>query len=153
MNQDQFTPQAGTAGSTGEYAQAADGIAARAQHYAEDTLHAARVRADDALERGQDYVRANPVPVVLGALAVGVLIGIAIGHREEPTFRERYVDDPLQNARDALASILSPLASRARSEYSHARSAAVDAGDHVHDGYLDPVFKRARRAADKLKFW
>ena len=146
MNDEFSQPSDGLAGQS-------SGMAERVQGYAEDTLHTARVRADEAIERGQDYVRQNPVPVVLGALAVGVLVGIAIGRRDEPTLRERYVDEPLDQAHDLLHSLLAPVAKRLRHEYGDIRSQAVDAGDKIHDGYLDPVFRRARRAADKLKFW
>ena len=140
---------------TGTMVEDATRIAESAQNYAEDKFHAVRAKAGEALTRGEEYVRRNPVPIVLGALAVGLLVGVAISRREEPTLRERYVDEPLGQARDLFYSVLAPVASRLRDEFGSAQSAAGNAAEKLQDlgGQFSPMFKQARRAAGKLKFW
>ena len=59
---------------------------------------------DDTVSRTKDYVRRNPVPVMLGALAFGAALGymLVLTRGEEPTFRERLTGAPLQTAREAI---------------------------------------------------
>jgi len=42
----------------------------------------ARSRAQDALQTGRDYAQENPIPVVLGALLIGVFVGLLCVRRE-----------------------------------------------------------------------
>ena len=52
----------------------------------------------ETVERGADYTRRNPVKVLFGALAVGVLIGLALQRREE-TWQERAISNPLKKVK------------------------------------------------------
>lgn len=72
--------------------QAAKDIYKSAATRAEDMYHTAAVRAEDTLVQSKQYVRENPVPVVLGAFALGLTLGCLMGlpHRHEPTMRERF---------------------------------------------------------------
>lgn len=54
-----------------ETAKSANGIANVAQQRTHEALHA-----------GSDYARQNPIPVVLGALAIGVAVGLLCGRRQ-----------------------------------------------------------------------
>lgn len=113
----------------------------------------ARAQADEMFHRGEDYVRENPVPVVIGAFVAGLLVGLALSRRHEPTARERYVDEPLQQAKDLLYAALTPVAKQLQTQYGAVRSAGkkvadeigdFDLGEHVH-----PIAEQARR----WKFW
>ncbi|OYW77507.1 MAG: hypothetical protein B7Z37_04020 [Verrucomicrobia bacterium 12-59-8] len=73
--------------------QAAKDLYKSAATRAEDIYHTAAVRAEDTLVQSKQYVRENPVPVVLGAFAVGLTLGCLMGlshHHPEPTLRDRF---------------------------------------------------------------
>ena len=72
--------------------QAAKDLYQSAASRAEDIYHSAAARAEDTLVQSKQYVRENPVPVVLGAFAVGLTLGCLMGlsHHHEPTLRERF---------------------------------------------------------------
>ena len=115
-------------------------------------------KADESLNRTREYVKQNPVPVLLGAVALGAALGyLMLTRREEPTFRERYVDEPLHSAREALYAALAPVAQRLHEEYSSARDGAGRALDKVpyfhssraSDSWSDQI----RRVNSNLKFW
>lgn len=66
--------------------------------------------AEHLLACATDRIRENPVPIVVGALALGVAIGyLIVSGRHTPTFRERYVNEPLDHAVDSLGSSVSRL--------------------------------------------
>lgn len=55
-------------------------------------------------------IRKNPVPVVLGAVAFGVAVGcLLMSGRHTPTFQERYVNEPLDQATDTISAALNRL--------------------------------------------
>jgi ElaB/YqjD/DUF883 family membrane-anchored ribosome-binding protein len=144
----------------------AEGLAAKVRHKAEQVSDEVRQRAEqvrqsagEAVHRGEEYVRENPVPVVIGALAVGVVIGamFAFGRRDEITARERYLDEPMHHARDVLYGVLAPVAKELRDRYGAVRSSANAAADRLHEfdpaDSIDPLLKQARRFSKRLKFW
>ena len=108
---------------------------------------------DSELVRGTDrYLRENPVPAVLGALAVGFAIGLLtrlIDQERRPT----PVRDSLDESADALRSFFKPAAKKTRQAYQQSASAVRGAVDHVAgkaseidiDDYIDPVTKWWRR--------
>ena len=162
MNENQFNEDYGNVGAHTNVgadpagaAERAKAFAQDARTFAQDTAATVKTQAGEAYHRGEEYVRTNPVPVVLGALAIGLLVGLAIARREEeePTARERYLDEPLHQTRDALYSILGPVAKRIRHGYGDARSSLEKAADRAQDLDCEPFFKNARRFGDKLKFW
>jgi hypothetical protein len=55
-------------------------------------------------ECSTQYVRENPVGAVLGALAVGMVIGWLLPHHRERTWAERYVSGPAGQAKRWLTS-------------------------------------------------
>ena len=123
------------------------------QSYAQNVAGEVRQRAEKAIADGDHYVRENPWPVVGGAAGIGLLIGYALAQRHESTLRERYLDDPLDHARDVLAAVLNPLASRLNAQYGHARSAVENAAEELHDVDTQKLVKQARRLGKKLWFW
>jgi uncharacterized protein YjbJ (UPF0337 family) len=66
----------------------------------EDAQHAVRGMAEDAVESGEKYLRANPIPVILGALILGVALGALL------TPRRRREPDPVHAIRDWLEKTL-----------------------------------------------
>jgi hypothetical protein len=120
------------------------------QSYAQNVAGEVRQRAERAISDSDHYVRENPWPVVIGAAGIGLLIGYALAQRHEPTLRERYLDDPLDHARDVLAALLGPVATRLGDHYDHARSAVESAAEDVDTRKL---VKQASRLGKKLRFW
>jgi len=162
MNEDSIPAAANTAqqyaGEAREKAtQTAEQLRDQAQHYAgqvrdqaQQVASQVRDQAQRAYSESDQYVRQNPWTVVLGAAGLGLLVGYALAQRHEPSLRDRYVSDPLDHARDALYSILAPVATRVQKEYGHARSALEDAAENFKD--VDPA-KQASRLGRKLRFW
>jgi ElaB/YqjD/DUF883 family membrane-anchored ribosome-binding protein len=55
-------------------------------------------------------IRENPLPAVLGAVGIGVAIGLLImSGRQSTSYHETLVQDPLEHAGDALRSGLAQL--------------------------------------------
>lgn len=116
-------------------------------------------KIDDTVSRTKDYVRQNPVPVILGALAFGAALGytIVMARREEPTFRERFADEPLQTAREAIYAVLAPVAHRLHDGYGSARQGAEKALDKLQGrqpvNTVESWFNQLGRVSSNLKFW
>ena len=126
------------------------------QHTQEALKHTydnARHRAEDTLARTQVYVRENPMPVILGALAFGALVGYSLAtSRREEDFRTRFTHDPLQTIRDTVAAALIPAGDRIHDAYDSARDGASKVFNRAHhraDSWSDHL----RRASNHLKFW
>ena len=112
----------------------------------------------DTLASSKEYVRQNPVLVVAGALAFGAAIGcMLMMARRQPTFRERYVDEPLDSAREAILAALAPAAQRLHEEYDSARDGAGKAMDRLHrfnpGRTVDSLSTQIGRVGNNLKFW
>ncbi len=133
-------------------------VAKRASDTAKDIYQSAALRAEDTLATSKEYVRRNPVPVVLGAIAFGAALGyMLVMARRKPTFSERYADEPLGAVRDAIFDALAPVAQRVHEGYDSARDGAGKAMDRVHrfsagrmgDSFSDQI----GRIGNNLKFW
>ena len=60
----------------------------------------------NALCCASEQIKKNPVPIVVGAVAFGIAVGCLImSGRHTPTFQERYVDEPLDQAGDVVSNI------------------------------------------------
>ncbi|MHB1078268.1 MAG: hypothetical protein ACYC67_02635 [Prosthecobacter sp.] len=84
---------AATQAAAKDATQAAKDLYKTAAVRAEDLYHTAAVRAEDTLVQSKQYVRENPIPVVLGAFALGLTLGCLLGlshHQPEPTLRDRF---------------------------------------------------------------
>jgi hypothetical protein len=92
---------------------------------AEQTWNAAKTGIADGFCEGKALVRSNPLLTVLGALAAGVVLGCLVSHRDKPTRRERYIDEPLEDLQ-ALARTLSERAARQASRGGDAAIGAMD---------------------------
>jgi len=150
------------AGRTKEYAQHAVDATKDAAHHAtgsaKDMYQSAALKAEDTLSTSKEYVRQNPVLVVVGALAFGAAIGcMLMMARRHPTFRERYVDEPLDSAREAILAALAPVAQRLHEGYDSARDGAGKAMDRAHrfnpERTVDSLSRQIGRVGSNLKFW
>jgi ElaB/YqjD/DUF883 family membrane-anchored ribosome-binding protein len=112
-------------------------------------------KASRALERTEDFMRENPVPTILGALGLGIAIGLAIRYAA-PSERkhEIEVESPWGNFNWSVLSLpfLWPLFKSARKQYDKSADSVADA---MKDGvkrlkkmdverYAKPIRKRWR---------
>jgi ElaB/YqjD/DUF883 family membrane-anchored ribosome-binding protein len=104
----------------------------------------ARERAQDLLRETDNCIRANPVPAVLAALAIGVVIGALTRYIEPAPRRE-----PWQEAVDEIRSALASGTKRGKKAYAETadkvRDAVEQAVEKAHDIDLDPVSKWWKR--------
>jgi len=95
-------------------------------------------QGQDLLRQTENYVRGNPIPALLGAVAFGVAIGLVA--RSLETRRE---PEPLQDALNELRGLLGPLGKKTRKAYAETSDAVLEAVeqavDRARDLDLDPV--------------
>jgi len=142
----------------GDLTHAAKDAASRTTDAAKDMYQSAALKAEDALATSKDYVRRNPVPVVLGAIAFGAAIGyLLLTPRRKPTFSERYADEPLAAVREAIFEALAPVTQRVHRGYDSAREGAGKAMDRVHHAgsgrTCESISDQIGRIGSNLKFW
>ena len=114
-----------------------------------------RQKASRALERTEHFVRENPVPTILGALGLGIAIGVAIRYAtSSERKREIEVESPWGKYNWSVLSLpfLWPLFKSARKRYEKSADVVADA---MKDGvkrlkkmdverYAKPIRKRWR---------
>jgi len=125
---------------------------------AREMCRSAALKAEETLETSKEFVRRNPVPVVLGAIAFGAAIGyLLVMARRKPTFSERYVDEPLVAVRDAIRGAVAPVTKRVHKGYDWARDGAGKAMDRLpgfgagRNG--DSLSHKIGHIGSNLKFW
>jgi hypothetical protein len=70
------------------------------------TWYETKEKANRALERTEDFVRENPVPTILGALGLGIAIGLAIRYAA-PSERKKEIvlESPWGNVNWSVLSL------------------------------------------------
>ena len=117
------------------------------------TWDGTKEKAGRARERTEHFMRANPVPTILGALGLGIAIGLAIRYSSAPERKsEIEVKSPLGNLNWSMLSMpfLWPLFKSARKKYERSADSVADAmKDGVKrlkkidvDRYAKPIRKR-----------
>src|SRR6266576_3984616 len=117
------------------------------------TWNQTREKASRALERTEVFVRENPVPTILGALGLGIAIGLTIRYASDGERKtEIEVKSPLGNMNWSVLTLpfLWPLFKSAREKYESSTEAVADAmKDGVKrfkkidvDRYAKPIRKR-----------
>ena len=109
-------------------------------------------RTSDLLAGTDRYIRENPVPAVLGALAVGFAIGLLTRFIDHPA-ESHPVRDYVDETSSSLGTFFRPMAKKTRRAYHHSseavREAMEQAADRARDidvdHYVDPVAKWWRR--------
>lgn len=77
-----------------------------------------------------EVVKENPLPFVLGAFALGLVVGLSIPGRE-PTAREKYLEEPLDDIRRMLGKLSNTL--------QHQTSSALHGAESRASGLFDSV--------------
>lgn len=99
-------------------------------------------QGQDIVRQTENYVRANPIPALLGAVAVGFAIALISRSLE----RERE-PEPVRDALNEIRSILKPLAKKTRKAYAESSDSvreaveqAMEKAKDIHvDRYVDPL--------------
>ncbi|MDQ6625492.1 MAG: hypothetical protein M3Y69_05030 [Verrucomicrobiota bacterium] len=110
-NGDQFSQNDGPGSSTSAgHEQSASGVQSKIQDMsgrvstaASDAWETTKQTAGTARERTEFFLRENPVPTVIGALAIGLAIGLAI--RYSSSERETEVKSPLGDVNLGMLSL------------------------------------------------
>lgn len=130
----------------------------RVTEAAKDIYQTAAVKAEETLETSKEYVRRNPVPVVLGAIAFGAALGYMLHSAlRKQRFSERYTDEPMRAVRDAFRGALSPVTQRVHDGYEMARDGAGKTMNRLQrmgaQHSCDSLSERVGRIGNNLKFW
>jgi ElaB/YqjD/DUF883 family membrane-anchored ribosome-binding protein len=128
--------------------------AEKASQYAGDAWEQTKERASIARERTEFFLRENPVPTVLGALAIGVAIGLAIRFSSHSAEKEVEAKSPLANVDLSILSLpfLWPFFKSLRRRYEDSAEAVKDGVDRLKkvdvDRYVKPLRKKWRAWAN-----
>jgi hypothetical protein len=115
---------------------------------AADTWEQAKEKAGFARERTELFLRENPVPMILGALAAGLAIGLAIRYTATTEEKEIEVKSPLGRVDLGVLSLpfLWPILKSLKEKYHDSADAVRDGVGRVKkidvERYTKPVRKR-----------
>jgi ElaB/YqjD/DUF883 family membrane-anchored ribosome-binding protein len=112
-----------------------------------DTWEQTKERAGQARERTELFLRENPVPTVLGALAIGLALGLAIRYASSSSEKEVEVKTPLGNVNWSVLSLpfLWPLFKTVRAKYEDSAEVVKEGIDRVKDMDVDRYVKPLRK--------
>jgi ElaB/YqjD/DUF883 family membrane-anchored ribosome-binding protein len=136
--------------NSGRLRQATDKVSTMAGDAWEQT----KERASVARERTEFFLRENPVPTVLGALAIGVAIGLAIRYSSSSAEKEAEAKLPLANVDLSILSLpfLWPFFKSLRRKYEDSTEVVKDGVDRLKkvdvDRYVKPLRKKWRAWAN-----
>ncbi len=142
--------------AAGDITDATKDAAKSASQTGKDLYQSAAVKAGDTLETSREYVRQNPLPVVLCAIAFGATVGyMLMMARRKPTFSERYADEPMAAVREAILAALAPVTQRVHEGIDSARDGAGKALDRVHSAGRNghSLSHKIGQIGNNLKFW
>jgi hypothetical protein len=155
-NGDEFTEDnplaasmgSGDEGATGRLRHAADKVSVAAGQAWEQT----KQTAGTARERTQFFLRENPVPTLIGALALGVAIGFAIRYASSSADKEMESRPSLGSAELGALSLpfLWPLFKSVRRKYEDSADVVKDSVDRLKKVKVDEYVKPLRK---KWKAW
>jgi ElaB/YqjD/DUF883 family membrane-anchored ribosome-binding protein len=132
----------------GRLRQAADKVST----VAGDAWEHTKERAGTARERTEFFLRENPVPTVLGALAIGVAIGLAIRYSSSSAEKEVEAKSPLGNVDLSILSLpfLWPFFKSLRRKYEDSADVVKDGVHRLQKVDVDRYVKPLRK---KWKAW
>jgi hypothetical protein len=136
----------GDESTTGRLRQAAGKVSVAAGEAWEQT----KEKAGTARERTEFFLRENPVPTVIGALALGVAIGLAIRYASSSSEKEEKL--PLANVDLSILSLpfLWPLFKSMRAKYEDSADVVKGGVDRLKKVDVDRYVKPLRK---KWKSW
>ena len=114
---------------------------------AADTWEQTRQKATVARQRTEFFLRENPVPTVLGALALGLAIGLAIRYASRPEEPTVSVRNPLKDVDWKAMSLpfLWPLFRSVKRRYEDSADAVKEGIDRVKEVDVDRYVKPLRK--------
>ena len=138
----------GDESTAGRLRQAAGKVSVAAGEAWEQT----KEKAGTARERTEFFLRENPVPTVIGALALGVAIGLAIRYASSSSEKEVEAKSPLANVDLSILSLpfLWPLFKSMRRKYEDSADVVKDGVDRLKKVDVDRYVKPLRK---KWKSW
>ncbi len=113
-----------------------------------DTWEQTKAKAGNARERTEFFLRENPVPTILGALAIGLAIGLAIRYSSTAEEREIKVKPALGNIHWSFLSLpfLWPFFKSVKDKYEDSAEAMKENADRLKNidirRYTKPIRKR-----------
>ncbi|HEY1581667.1 MAG TPA: hypothetical protein VGF73_01055 [Chthoniobacterales bacterium] len=121
---------------------------------ASDTWDQTRQKAVVVRERTEFFLRENPVPTVLGALALGLAIGLAIRYSSRPEEPQLSVNSVKRALREMDWSSISPsflpgLMRSVKRGYADSAEAVREGIDRVKDVDVDDYVKPLRKRWQK----
>jgi ElaB/YqjD/DUF883 family membrane-anchored ribosome-binding protein len=132
-------------GGREQFRQATNKISTAMSHTWDET----KEKASRARDRTEYFVRENPVPTILGALGLGIAIGLAIRFASTSERKaEMEMKSPLANLNWSVLSLpfLWPLFKSAREKYESSAEAVKDGVKQLKkidvDRYAKPIRKR-----------
>jgi hypothetical protein len=119
---------------------------------AADTWEQTKEKATVARQRTELLLRENPIPTVLGALALGLAIGLAIRYASSSEEKEVGAKNPLKDVNWSAISVpfLWPFFKTVKRKYEDSTDAVKDSIDRVKDIDLDRYVKPLRK---RWKAW
>ena len=115
------------------------------------TDHLGETKTQEMTRRADHYLRENPIPAVIGAIAIGLAIGLLVRASQPRRSRWEQAGNDMEGYWD---SVIPPLTKRAKKAYGRSSHAIHDAVEAVRDvdvdDYIDPVaswFQRLWRKA------
>jgi hypothetical protein len=121
---------------------------AKASDVASETWQQTKQKASAARERTEIFMRANPVPVIVGALALGVAVGWALRYATAEDEKEMEIESRLGNMNWSFLSLpfLWPFLKSAREKIGDSAETVKDGVDRLRDidvkRYTKPIRKR-----------
>jgi hypothetical protein len=115
---------------------------------AEQAFQRTKDQAGAALDRGELYVRENPISFVLFALLGGFLLGMLLGPRKR-NFQDRYIDEPLEKSQGAIIAASLALGALARRAFRLMQGAGQDAAA-TSRGFAKPISRVMKQAGRKM---
>lgn len=117
-----------------------------------DTWERTRHTVGTARERTEFFLRENPVPTILGALVVGLAIGLAIRYASSSEDKEIEVKSPLGNINWGAASLpfLWPFFKTVKRKYEDSADVVKEGVDRIKDLDVDRYVKPLRK---RWKAW
>ena len=145
----QFPPRAEEIGSTGreQFRRATEEVSTQMSQTWDQT----KEKANRVLERTEHFMRENPVPTILGALGLGIAIGLAIRYIAPSERKHEFeVKSPVGTFNWTLLSLpfLWPFFKSARKKYEESAEALKDGVKRLKkvdvERYAKPIRKRWR---------
>lgn len=117
---------------------------------AEACSSAARV-SRNAVERGVNYTRRNPIKVLLGAVAVGALVAYAVTRRQS-SWQDRTFTLPIKKMRNWVSATAERAGDTLHDYRDRAAEHATDIRERATELAGDAM-QAVRKSAHGLRFW